>query len=200
MVTAHIDARRRTVLLAFSLTALCGHSAAAAATISPMSERQFWALVGAVKTEAGSDVDARPAVLQKHLLALEPAAIQGFQKRYEALLVEANSWMLWGAAVLMTGAYTDDGFKYFRDWLISEGEQTYKQAVVNPDTLARLPPRNDFSLELFGYAALKAYAAKGAGELERDFTIEFAVTSGDEITSADLPKRLPALFAKYRRG
>ncbi|MBV7534239.1 DUF4240 domain-containing protein [Duganella sp. sic0402] len=200
MVNAHPNARRRTVLLAFSLIALRGHSAAATATISPMNERQFWALVGAVKTEAGVDIDTRPALLQKRLLALTPAAIQGFQKRYEALLVEANSWMLWGAAVLMADAYTDDGFKYFRDWLISEGEQTYKQAVLNPDTLARLPPRNHFSLESFGYAALKAYAAKGAGELERDFNIEFAVTSGDEVSSADLPKRLPALFAKYRRG
>jgi hypothetical protein len=30
----------------------------------------------------------------------------------------------------------------------------------------------------FGYAALKAYAAKGAGELERDFSVEYSVTKG----------------------
>ena len=162
-----------------------------------MNEKTFWQLVDAVKGEAGTNVESRPAILENHLLSLAPQDIQGFQQRYEALLIESNSWDLWGAAYLMNGGCSDDGFKYFRDWLISEGEGTFKQAVADPDALAAVARRDYFKLELFGYAALKAYAAKGAGELERDFTVEFAVTTGDEWLESDLPDMFPNLVAKY---
>ena len=162
-----------------------------------MNEQKFWQLVETVKKESGTNIDSRPVVLQKRLSSLEPEEIQGFQQRYETLLLEANSWNLWGAAYLMNGGCSDDGFKYFRDWLISEGKETFKGAIANPDSLATIARREYFELESFGYAALKAYAAKGAGELERDFKVEYAVTMGEEWDESDLPGLLPALAAKY---
>ncbi|NVD97580.1 DUF4240 domain-containing protein [Massilia sp. BJB1822] len=162
-----------------------------------MNEQQFWKIVGEVKDEAALDVNARPAALERRLMALQPQAIQRFQVRYEALLLEANRWDLWGAAYLMNGGCSDDGFKYFRDWLISEGEKSFKAALKNPDSLATFARRDFFDLESFGYAALKAYAAKGAGELDRDFKVEFAAPAGEEWVEADLPKLLPMLAAKY---
>jgi hypothetical protein len=189
--------QRRFILLAASSIALCGQSSSIFAAPIPMNEQKFWQLIEAVKNEAGTNVEARAAVLQKHLLSLVPEEIQSFQQRYEALLLEANSWGLWGAAYLMNGGCSDDGFKYFRDWLISEGERTFKGAVANPDSLASVAGREYFELESFGYAAFKAYAAKGAGELDRDFKVEYAVTSGDEWAESDLPRLLPALATKY---
>lgn len=162
-----------------------------------MNEENFWHLIEVVKIEAGTDLQSRPAVLQRHLSSLEPEQIQSFQQRYESLLLEANSWSLWGAASLMNGGCSDDGFKYFRDWLISEGKKTFKSGVKNPDSLASVARIEYFELELFGYAALKAYAAKGAGELQRDFKVEYAVTAGEEWDESDLPRLLPALAAKY---
>ncbi|NGZ86388.1 DUF4240 domain-containing protein [Duganella sp. SAP-35] len=165
-----------------------------------MDEKKFWRIVDAVRADAGDDFESRPLVLQKHLALFEPEEIQRFQQRYEALLLEANSWSLWGAAWLMNGGCSDDGFKYFRDWLISEGEETFKAALAKPDFLASLPRREYFELEAFGYAALKAYAAKGAGELDRDFKVEYAVTAGEEWEESDLPTLFPALSAKYPRN
>jgi hypothetical protein len=193
-----MDFQRRSILLAVSVFALCGPSSSSFAASIPMNEKKFWQLIDAVKTDAGTDIEARPAVLQRHLSSLDPAGIQSFQQRYETLLLEANSWSLWGAASLMNGGCSDDGFKYFRDWLISEGEKTFKEAVVKPDSLASFARREFFELELFGYAALKAYAAKGAGELERDFKVEYAVTIGVEWVESELPQLFPALAAKYR--
>ena len=189
--------QRRFILLAASFAALCGLSSPILATPIPMNEKDFWQLIEVVKLKAGRDLQSRPAVLQRHLSSLEPKQIQSFQQRYESLLLEANSWSLWGAASLMNGGCSDDGFKYFRDWLISEGEKTFKSAVKNPDSLASVARIEYFELELFGYAALKAYAAKGAGELERDFKVEYAVTAGEEWDESDLPRLLPALAAKY---
>ena len=162
-----------------------------------MTEQNFWQLIDNVKNAAGTDIDSRPAALEKHLSLLQPAEIQSFQQRYESLLLASNSWSLIGAAYLMNGGCSDDGFKYFRDWLISEGEQTFKQAVADPDSLASLAPQEPFELELFGYAALHAYEALGAGELERDFSVEFAVTAGEEWDESELPELLPKLAAKY---
>ena len=189
--------QRRTILLAASFAALCGLSSPILATPTLMNEKDFWHLIEAVKLEAGTDFQSRPALLQRQLSSLEPKQIQRFQQRYESLLLEANSWSLWGAASLMNGGCSDDGFKYFRDWLISEGEKTFKNAVKTPDSLTSVARIEYFELELFGYAALKAYAAKGAGELERDFKVEYAVTAGEEWAESDLPRLLPALAAKY---
>lgn len=189
--------QRRVLLLAASFAALCGLSSPILAAPIPMNEENFWHLIEVVKIEAGTDLQSRPAVLQRHLSSLEPKQIQSFQQRYESLLLEANNWSLWGAASLMNGGCSDDGFKYFRDWLISEGEKAFKSAVKTPDSLASVARIEYFELELFGYAALKAYAAKGAGELERDFKVEYAVTAGEEWDESDLPRLLPALAAKY---
>lgn len=189
--------QRRVLLLAASFAALCGLSSPILAAPIPMNEENFWHLIEVVKIEAGTDLQSRPAVLQRHLSSLEPKQIQSFQQRYESLLLEANNWSLWGAASLMNGGCSDDGFKYFRDWLISEGEKTFKSAVKTPDSLASVARIEYFELELFGYAALKAYAAQGAGELERDFKVEYAVTAGEEWDESDLPRLLPALAAKY---
>lgn len=189
--------QRRIILFVVVLFALLGQSQPILAAPTPMNEQKFWQLIETVKKEAGAKIESRPAVLQKHLFSLEPEEIQGFQQRYETLLLEANSWSLWGAAYLMNGGCSDDGFKYFRDWLISEGKETFKGAVANPDSLATVARREYFELESFGYAAFKAYAAKGAGELERDFKVEYAVTAGDEWDESDLPRLLPALAAKY---
>ena len=162
-----------------------------------MNEQQFWQLIETVKNTAGADLDARPELLEKQLSSLEPAAIQSFQQRYEALLLEANHWDLWGAASLMNGGCSDDGFRYFRDWLISEGERTFKTALRDPDTLVVFGQRDYFELELYGYAALHAYAARGAGEIERDDAVEFAATAGDEWDEAELPGRFPRLAVMH---
>ncbi len=189
--------QRRFTLLGAVFFALLGQSLSIFAAPIPMNEQKFWQLVETVKKEAGTNIDSRPVVLQKRLSSLEPEEIQGFQQRYETLLLEANSWNLWGAAYLMNGGCSDDGFKYFRDWLISEGKETFKGAIANPDSLATIARREYFELESFGYAALKAYAVKGAGELERDFKVEYAVTMGEEWDESDLPRLLPGLAAKY---
>lgn len=152
--------RRRFLTLAACLLA---GSRASAAVAAPMPEQDFWRIIEAVKKAAGADVDARPALLQRQLMALTPPAIEGFQQRYEALLLQADRWDLWGAADLMNGGCSDDGFKYFRDWLISEGEHSYRAALAQPDSLASFAPREFFELEAFGYAAAKADAAQGGG-------------------------------------
>jgi Protein of unknown function (DUF4240) len=46
---------------------------------------------------------------------------------------------LWAATSLINGGYSDDGFEYFRGWLIAQGRKVFVQSVANPETLADLP-------------------------------------------------------------
>lgn len=161
-----------------------------------MQEEQFWSLINAVRVAAHTQ-DDRPAVLTDKLNALDLGVIQAFQVRYEELLLRANRWDLWGAAYLMNGGCSDDGFKYFRDWLISEGRSTFEAALASPDSLSSVPKQDYFELELFGYAASRAYEAKGGGELNRSFEVELAQPQGTEWSEEELPKLFPKLAAKY---
>jgi hypothetical protein len=162
-----------------------------------MIDSRFWMLVDAAKAQAGTSEQARPPALRAALAALPADEIQAFQRVYDRMIARAKRWDLWGAAYLMNDGCSDDGFRYFRDWLISEGKACYEQALADPDSLAELPVRDAFELEAFGYAALDAYAEHTDKELERDFSDERAAPEGHEWNEDELPAMLPQLAAKY---
>lgn len=162
-----------------------------------MDDSRFWMLVDAARSRAGANEQARAPALRAALAALPADEIQAFQRVYDRMIARANRWDLVGAAYLMNGGCSDDGFRYFRDWLISEGKATYEQALADPDSLAELPAQDFFELESFGYAALDAYAEHTDKELERDFADELAVPEGHEWDTDELPAMFPRLAAKY---
>lgn len=53
------------------------------------------------------------------------------------------------------------------------------------------------ALESYAYVALKVFEEKGAGEIERDFSIEMAMPAGEEWSEDDLPSMLPRLAEIY---
>jgi len=161
-----------------------------------MDESRFWKLIDAVKSQAGDNEGARPSILRTALAALPAIEIQAFQRIYDQAIAHAKRWDLWGAAYLMNGGCSDDGFRYFRDWLISEGCDVYQRALADPDSLADVPVRDDAELESFGYAALEAYAEHTDKELERDFSDELTAPEGREWDEDELPALLPRLAAK----
>lgn len=162
-----------------------------------MQEQDFWTIVDSARREAGADTDARVDALELQLSSLGLQEIQGFQQRYDEMIHKANRWDLWGAAYLMNGGCSDDGFRYFCHWLISEGRCTFERALAEPDSLADIPRQDYFELESFAYVALKVFESKGGGELERDFSIELTSPAGEEWSEDDLPRLHPKLSAKY---
>lgn len=162
-----------------------------------MDDSRFWMLVDAARTQAGANEQARAPALRAALAALPAGEIQGFQRVYDRMLARANRWDVRGAAWLMNGGCSGDGFRSFRDWLISEGKAVYEQALADPDSLAELPARDGFELESFGYAAMDAYAEHTDRALERDVADARAVPEGHEWTEDELAASLPRLADKY---
>jgi hypothetical protein len=67
---------------------------------------------------------------------LVPEEIAGFWLELELLLSDAYRQDLWGAAYLINGGASDDGFDYFRGWLLAQGRETWEAALADPDSLA----------------------------------------------------------------
>ena len=125
-----------------------------------MSLEQFWLLVDASAT--GEDT-YRVQRLQYELNALTPTQLLGFELSFRSRLDEAHSWNLWGAVHVANGGASDDGFEYFRDWLISRGRTEFERVVRQPDDLADIVPadaRHVLELEDFGNGALERWMEK----------------------------------------
>jgi hypothetical protein len=158
---------------------------------------RFWQLVEAAKAQAGEDTEARVEALYAVLGNLAPAELQSFQCHYDQLIAAAYRWDLWAAAYIINGGCSDDGFRYFRDWLISEGRGVFEHALNDPDSLADLPHVDPAELESFGYVALDLHEEKGAGRMPRGGTAEEREPAGEPWDEDAVGDLLPRLDAKY---
>ena len=124
-----------------------------------MDEARFWAIIEAGGRRALADPERQLAAVHRQLIKLTPEDIREFHKQFNQKLADAYTWDLWGAAYLINGGCSDDGFDYFRAWLISRGRKVYEAAVANPDSLAGLtdPDRDDYEFEDLWGASQEAY-------------------------------------------
>lgn len=122
---------------------------------TPLDEAAFWAIVA---TATHLPDEQRPEAIQDRLARLSPAEIVGFDLRMRLLLRQAHRWDVWGAAYLINGGCSDDGFDYFRGWLIGQGERVYRAALADPDSLAGVvDAQGEVELEDLLYVAGDAY-------------------------------------------
>jgi hypothetical protein len=162
-----------------------------------MDDEEFWSLVEAARDASDDNVDDRPGALEQLLMGRQPDEVQDFQDFYDEMLRRAHRWDLWGAAYLMNGGCSDDGFRYFRDWLISEGRRVFEAALADPDSLAELPRLDGFELEDFGYVASDVYQQITGNDLEPALFEESGDPAGEQWEEDELPAMFPRLAEKY---
>jgi Protein of unknown function (DUF4240) len=97
-----------------------------------MDETRFWKIIDRVRRSDDDPYEAMQAALSR----LSADDIAAFAALYNARIDEAEHTDLWGAAYLINGGCSDDGFHYFRAWLVSQGRTVYEAALANPDSLA----------------------------------------------------------------
>jgi len=122
-----------------------------------MDWKPFWKIVEeAYRPEPIDHFEA----LKERLDGLKWFEVIEFQARFDEMVAAANHIDLWGAAYLINGGCSDDGFRDFRVWLVGRGRHAYEAALRNPDTLADIldgDPVDGFGLDA---AALRVYEAK----------------------------------------
>lgn len=180
-------------------------------TAEMMNEDQFWAIVQKAVDEAGDDEDEYLEVVMHELSKLSLKEMVGFRLRTDKLLYDSYTSEMWCAGYLMNGGCSDDGFEYFRLWVISRGRKVYEAALANPDNLidyiAEDADMDFFEFELFWYAAIDAFEEATDADLydyidDDNFTtregnypnFEF---NWDEEDPESMKKLCPRLFERF---
>ena len=180
-------------------------------TAEMMDEEQFWALVQTAVDEAGDDEDEYLEVVKRELSKLSLKEMIGFRLRTDKLLYDSYTSEMWCAGYLMNGGCSDDGFEYFRLWVISRGRKAYEAAMANPDNLIDYIGDDDemdfFEFELFWYVALEAFEEAVDAELYDYIDDEnFKTCEGnypnfefnwEEDEPESMQKLCPRLFEKF---
>ncbi|MGO3485109.1 MAG: DUF4240 domain-containing protein [Cellulosimicrobium funkei] len=112
-----------------------------------MDRETFWGIVATARARAGAGADDRGAeddplpgaltdLLVERLAADEMLA---FVDVAGDVANDAYAWPVWGAAYLVEGGCSDDGFMDFRDGLVLAGRAVFERTLADPDTLADHP-------------------------------------------------------------
>ena len=171
--------------------------------ISDAKLDKFWSLIE--RSGPGNpDEEAQADALRVALRELPPHEIEQFALTFDGLLNASYSWKLWGAAYLIMGGASDDGFEYFRVWLISRGRDFFERAVADPDSIAVMLP-SDFDgypeFELLVYVATEVWEEKtGGSEFEAQPAMIPMREPDGEMFPEDpdgLAEQYPKLYARF---
>ena len=169
-----------------------------------MDTSTFWEIIEASSAGTDGDLDEQCEQLRELLSERPVEEIVKFQRIFDELHNRAYTWDLWGAAYVIGGGCSDDGFIDFRGWLIAKGQQAYESALADPNSLVDVvqPADEDCQFEPFQYVAGEVWCEKTGQDLG-----EFPRSGGNignEPTGApweeegdDLPQRFPKLCEKF---
>ncbi|MFG1805300.1 DUF4240 domain-containing protein [Streptomyces sp. NPDC049040] len=174
-----------------------------------MNREHFWQLIAAARDQAHDPDDGETvARLASLLLATRPVdEIVAAQGELWDLMADSYTNPLWAAAYLINGGCSDDGFDYFRGWLISQGREAFERIVADPDSLAETPVVRQVALDgldlesedMLGIAWNAHLAATGEQLPRGAFTIRYPVLDAtwnfDFDDRAEMARRLPRLAA-----
>jgi hypothetical protein len=173
---------------------------------SPMSDARFWSIIDDT-VQADGDPEAQLEALYEALGDLSADEVLGFRDAFERQMTRAYAWDLWAVAYIAHGSASDDGFDFFRRWLISRGQAVFEQVLSNPDSLADLPGldgRDVLEFEHLTYAPMEVWAEK-TGRSPDDmpppaaWTMPGSAPSGEpfEENPAALAARFPKTWARF---
>ncbi|MFI8521009.1 DUF4240 domain-containing protein [Streptomyces sp. NPDC085481] len=176
-----------------------------------MNKQQFWELIAAARDQALAPHESEAVAREStSLLAKRPVEeIVAAEQVLWDLMVESYTNPLWAAAYIANGGCSDDGFDYFRGWLIAQGREVFERVVADPDALAELPIVQasaaagvDLEGEDMLVIAWNAHITATGDQLPTDaFTIRYPQLDPawgfDFSDSGEMARRLPRLAALY---
>ncbi len=162
-----------------------------------MNELNFWEIIAQAKQRRASSDESPEEALRHCLQNLPINEILEFDRLFHVYLNRSYSWDLWAAAYIINGGCSDDGFDYFRAWLIAQGQTIFENALRDPETLVDIA-EPDAEAEAVMYVAREVYEAK-FGHSFPDTSYPAAELTGEEWeeTDAALAAKYPKLFARF---
>lgn len=144
-----------------------------------MDRNRFYGLIDAARAgDAPTSPSADPDELRGVLAALESSELIGFVVAFEDELVRLNRWSVWGAGFVSEGGLSDDGFHYFRSWLIGKGHNAVDAVLEDADSLADFLDDGEHENEVLEYVGVHLLEERG---------LQDARDSGDRPHADDTP-------------
>lgn len=131
-----------------------------------LDEDLYWSIIDKSLKNTNKQ-DDQEEFLIREIGKLIPKEMVGFHLRTDKLLYDTYNSEMWCAGYIMKGGCSDDGFEYFRNWIISKGRDVYYNAKHNPDFLMSEVDKNDemYDFEGFRYVAVEAFNRKTGKDL-----------------------------------
>lgn len=163
----------------------------------PMTIDDFWALVDRVHMASGGKMDRKCKLLEDELRKLSADEVQSFHQHFTNYYYQAYTQDLWGAAYIICGGCSNDGFMDFRSSLVSMGQTIFEEAVANAESLAEhnIDPDTAIS-EGYQYPAVLIYEEKTGREMPH-YKQHPKRCKGLAFKEWAMSKRFPKLTAKY---
>ncbi len=161
-----------------------------------MKIQEFWRLIDLSREDAGGDLKEMMDVLTQRLCSRPPSDIVAFDRHLGALLDRAYDWGLWGAAYVINGGCSDDGFVYFRAWLVAQGQAVYEAALADPESLVEVAEPEGELEDLLAVAA-NAYQEATEEELPERENTEPDEPRGEAWEEDELAERFPRLSERF---
>ncbi len=129
-------------------------------TSEMLEEDLYWKIVS-IALKKSPNQDEQQQILVSELQKLPADEIIGFKLRTDQLLFDIYNSEMWCAAYIINGGCSDDGFEYFRSWVISRGKEVYYNSKMKPDYLTEElnDEIEDYEFEDFLYVANDAFTA-----------------------------------------
>lgn len=175
--------------------------------VGKVGETEFWGLIKRAKDKA-EDTDEQAGVLIEMLAQRSEEDIIEFGKTFQRLHAASYTSPLWAAAYIINGGCSDDGFDYFRGWLIAQGKDAYYKALENPEYLAKIitaEEMGEVECEDMLSVAGNAYESKTGKDYEQ-FLVLIPYEPYPEIDldwseeGDDLKNKFPQLWKKFGEG
>ena len=127
-----------------------------------MTWEKFWSIIDRVRAKADMQDEASvKQFLYTELIKLPQDELLGFDCAWQSYRNKANFPKMVAAACIINDGSSDDRFTDFRNWLIMQGYDAYRQALIDPDNLAALNiPFRDTEWMGCGNVAWYAYAGQ----------------------------------------
>jgi hypothetical protein len=162
--------------------------------VAPLGSDHFWQIIAHARGGNAPELpSADPHALIERLSPLDDTTLIAFDQAYTLNLQAINTWKLWGAGYVIAGGMSDDGFAYFRDWIIGKGETVFLIAQEDPDALAPYIDDPEVENEGLGYAAASILEKRGVMLPEFEPDMRTMGIPFDEETVEEAYPRLAAL-------
>ena len=172
-----------------------------------MNTDAFWQIIETTCHSDPTSAEEWDARITSRLEKLPADEIVAWNDIFDKLAQDAYRNDMWAAAYLINGGASDDGFYYFRCWLIGMGRIIYESAIADPDNLANVAKpswmADGIDAEAEIYAAAHQAWMNVTGKTyddeypSRNESAELAGEDWDFDDDAEMAKRLPRLFQLY---